>query len=1239
MHLYQQMGSHPLIMYKKALIITIFSFFLATGDLAAQPANNEKYPSLLWEITGNGLTKPSYLFGTMHVSSKLVFHLSDSFYNAIKKVDAVALELNPDVWQGQMVRLDKLKENYSSFVQLAGNDYINENSFRIQDYSDELKSALQTEPAIVNSLLYRSFKAKEDFEEDTFLDLYIFQTGRKLGKKAAGVENYFEAERLVLEAYADMAKEKKKKDADIDRDISNDYVEKIQDAYRKGDLDLMDSLDNQMERSAAFREKFLYKRNEIQANSIDSIIRHTSLFAGVGAAHLPGDRGVIELLRKKGYTLRPVKMADRNGLQKNSIDVLHVPVSFQKKYAEDDFYSVDVPGDLYKVQQDYSNLDRRQYADMSNGSYYLVTRVKTHAAFLNQPETEVLKKLDSVLYENIPGKILSKKLVSRNGYSGYDISNKTRRGDLQRYQIFVTPFEIIIFKMSGKENYVAGPEAERFFSSISLKEKENKPFYFEPPQGGFGMMLPEQPAQYLDAGADDRWEYEATDRSTGDAYLIFKKSIYNINYLDEDSFDLKLIEESFRSPDYFDKQLSRKQFSLNGFPALEVKEKLKNGAIINAMLFINGPHYYIVAQRSSGNKAGEDYLHSFSFRPYKYPSPKLYTDTFLRAAVLTPIVPEIDKEMRSLIEQTMEATANGNNYNGYISYWQKTKNGLFKSDSTGEMIAVQVQELPKYYYIADSIKFWKDEVSTLFNKEDMYYDGKVEPVHEKDFSGIRFTLRDTGSSRSIDHLLLLKNNFLYRVSGITDTINRGNGFIKTFLDSFKPIQSGEPKNIYESKLPLFFSDLFSKDSALHNKAQQSIANISYGVAGIPLIMDAISRLSPTDKDYYNSKTKLVAELGYIRDSSSNILVTHLKSIYDRTADTSLFQNEVLKSLARIKTKAAYLQLKELLLQDPPVFEDNYDYNSIFNNLEDSLQLSVVLFPEIMQLASLDDYKERIIGLLVELVDSGYIKQSMYSNYFSNIYIDAVVALKKQKIKDEKQVQAENKLLENDGPTRVFNYYNTGNSLHNYSVLLMPFFDKDKHVRNFFTRLLQSKDDNVKLNTAVLMLRNDKPVADSIILKLAANDKYSSTLFSSLEKIHKPGMFPARYKTQMNIARSFLVQLSEYDKLDSVVFISRQLVSVKGEKGWVYFFKYRVKKSDQWRIGISGLQPEALDKVSSNCSVLSMTGVKLKEKEPIADQLEMQLKKILFGLHRSGKNFFNDNDGPFSRIKPIGQYED
>jgi uncharacterized protein YbaP (TraB family) len=628
-------------MFIKPINTLLVALLFCNLSVSGQKKAAAKYPSLLWEITGNGLTRPSYLFGTMHVSSKMVFHLSDSFYLALKSVDAVALELNPDTWQGEMVSMNNIKENYTDFVRAPRGNYLTENSFRIDEYDDELKSAMSSEPTIVNSLLYRSYKAKEDFEEDTFLDLYIYQTGKKLGKRATGVENYFETEKIVMEAYADMAKEKKRKKIDTDGESRYDILEKTQDAYRRGDLDMMDSLDRMMDRSDAFTEKFLFKRNEIQANSMDSIMKKSSLFVGVGAAHLPGQRGVIELLRKMGYKLRPIQMTDRDAAQKEVVDKMKVPVNFTTQTADDGFFSVAMPGPLFKLSGEYQKLDRRQYSDMSNGSYYLVTRVKTHAAFLGQNEKDVLSKVDSILYENIPGKILSKKLISKNGYTGYDISNRTRRGDLQRYNIFITPFEVLFFKIGGKENYVDGTEAEQFFSSIKLKEAGNAPVNFQPAHGEFSIKFPQQPVEYLNttnSDMNDRWEYEAVDKSTGDAYVIFKKSLNNFRFLDEDNFELGLLEESFRNPDQFDKQLSRELKNYKGYPALDVKEKQKDGSTVYARYIIRGPHYYVIAAKSKNKKADfSAYFNSFNFLPFKYNAATAYVDTFMHFTVNTPV--------------------------------------------------------------------------------------------------------------------------------------------------------------------------------------------------------------------------------------------------------------------------------------------------------------------------------------------------------------------------------------------------------------------------------------------------------------------------------------------------------------------------------------------------------------------------------------------------------------------------
>ncbi len=1214
---------------KYLLLITALIIF-SPGNIYSQKTEPKKYPSLFWEITSKGQAKPSYLFGTMHVSSKMVFHLSDSFYYAMKNVDAVALELNPDLWQGQMVNMDRLKQNYVDFIQPPVGDFLTENSFSIKTFDTELKTALSTEPTVVNSLLYRSYKAREDFEEDTFLDLYIFQTGKKLGKRSAGVEDYYETEKVVLEAYADMAKEKKKKTVDTDGESYRDIFQKIQDAYRSGDLDLMDSLDMMTERSEAFREKFLYKRNEIQASSIDTIIKKNSLFVGVGAAHLAGPRGIIELLRKMGYTLRPIKMTNRDAAKKEETDQLKVPVVFSQVKSDDGFYSVSMPGPLFKMKDEYQRLDRRQYSDMSNGAYYLVTRVKTYASFLGQTEDVIQKKIDSFLYENIPGKILKKVAIEKNGYNGFDITNRTRRGDLQRYNIFITPFEVLVFKMSGKENYVDGKEAAQFFNSIQFKEQRQVGYLFTPAQGGFSVKLPQTPHENFNTSMSDginRWEYQTTDKATGDAYLIFKKSVYNFKFLEEDSFDLKLIEESFRSPDFFDRQLQRKLNYWQGYPCLDVKELMKDGSVITARYIIRGPDYYTVAVRSKNIKNDfADFFNSFRFTPYKYTSKNEYTDTFLRFSVTTPVAPELDEAYRAKLEKVTADIAINNPYSNYNSYWPKSRNALFSSDSTGEAIGVSIQQYPQYYTVKDSAKFWANEVADYYDENDLALASKDSFLLTNGVRGYRFSLRYTGSSRVINRMILLNGNYMYSIVTLSDTLNIQSGFINQFFSSFAPQENKDGKNIFADNLDHFFNDLFSKDSATHSIAQQKISNIYYGEKGAPKIVAAIKNL-PAGKDYIQSKTKLIAELGYIKDSTKKVIVNYLKKIYESAGDTSIFQNEVMKALARHKSQEAIKLFKELILQDPPFFDNNYNYSGMFINLADSLKLAAMLYPELLQLASVDDYKKPVISLLVTLVDSGFIKPAQLENYYSKIYFDAKIELKKQQGKDEKKISEDKNDNNEDEPQRTYSINDASNDINNYAILLMPFYDSNANVPKFFEKLLLSKDDALRLNTVEILLRNNKPVPDSTIHWFAQKDLWRAKLYKSLKSINKLNRFSAKYNNQVDIARSVLIT-DKKNGVDSIALLTKYFTTYKSKKGWVYFFKYRLKKGDDWKIGISGLQPENIKLVSIDDKFALMTDKKLKEGKLQAPQLQEQLKKLQFTFRKSARNYFESDNNMY-----------
>jgi uncharacterized protein YbaP (TraB family) len=1210
----------------------VFIFLLITFYVPAQKMEDKKYPTLLWEITGNGLKKPSYLFGTMHVSSKMVFHLSDSFYFGIRSADVVALELDPQLWQDQLYRYQNMQTNLRFYTQGSPNNYLNEKSFQLERYEDRLRMALSEEPTIINGLLYRTFQPRADFEEDTYLDLYIYQTGKKLGKEATGVENYFETERLILEATQDMMKDKKKKSNDADGDSFYEIEKKTQDAYRKGDLDMLDSLERILQPSSAYLEKFLYRRNEIQVHSIDSILRRHSLFVGVGAAHLPGKRGVIELLRRKGYTLRPISMRDQDAIQRDNIDKVKVPVAFSSFTSEDQRFTVQLPGKLYK-RADSRSGDSWQYADMSNGTYYMITRVKTHSNMFGQGEETVLKKIDSLLYENVPGKILKKEAITRNGYRGFDITNKTRRGDIQRYNILETPYEILVFKMSGIGNYVEGKEADQFFSSIQLMKSESKAWTdFQPARGGFSIRLPQAPFMTLDRSGFDgvpRWEYECSDLSTGDAYLVWKKSIQNYRFLDEDTFDLGLMEESFRLSDWVDKELTRRFGTSDKHPCLDALYALKDGSFVKTRFVLNGPHYYLLAVRSRNkNKSFEEFFDSFHFTPYSYSGYRNYTDTFVNIAVTTPVVPDIDIGVRNILERGGgdEFSTGQTEFN---NYWPRNKTALFEDDSTGEAVYVSVQAYPKYYYPKDSESFWQDETNENKIGEDLIIRSK-EPFRFNDsVTGVKYIFADTNSSRLIQNWLFLKDNRLYRVINLCDSLEAPGDFIKRFFASIRPLDKKTGESVFTNKLNLFFGDFYSPDSLTKRKAREAVPNIYFGSSGVSRLLSAIKSLPYNDKDYFVTKTHLINELGFITDSVSiKQVVAGLRNIYEQAGDTTTIQNAVLKALARNKTRESYSLLKSLLVQDPPVFNSASEYNYLFQDIGDSLALASLLFPDLLQLSSVDDYKGNVHSLLTTLVDSSYLNPQDYESYFSKLFFEAKIQLKKQQGKDENRLQQKNEDEENnDGednavkPEEGEEY----NELEDYAVLLLPFKTKNPNVSVFFDKMLKSQDASLRLSTAVILLRNDQKVADSIIQSLASKDLYRYILLKKLEEAGKEESFPGKYRNQLDIARSALQYNHPGAVLAAIRFVDKKFVQYKQSRGYVYFFNYKVHADDDWQMGISGLQPENLKEVSSNSELIKLTNKKIRSDEPILDQYNDQLKRLLFSKHKSAASFYLDND--------------
>ncbi len=1240
----------------RTLPLAIMAFFIVFQSVAqTTPKLPNKYPSLLWEIKGKGLTKPSYLFGTMHVSSKMVFHLSDSFYIGIKNADVVALETNPGTWQEDFSRYD-LDFNPYGFNSRYRNgyngpsDYLSIKSLKGFPYEKMLAASLYSNPAMINNFLYRSNSERySDFEEDTYLDLYIYQIGKKWNKKLSGVEDFDESMTLVREAYADAAKDKSKRDRNFDVDKEFSYA-KLDEAYRTGNLDLIDTIQKLNSSSPVFDEKFLYKRNEIQAKNIDSILKtKAALFVGVGAAHLPGHRGVIEMLRQMGYTLRPIKMTERDSRNKEIIEQLRVPVSFSTYTAPDNFYQVNIPGKLYSFSEPDGLLNQQQYADMANGSYYIVSRLQTNAMMWGHSTADVLRKVDSLLYENIPGKILEKKKIVRNGYHGFEITNRTRRGDFQRYNIFVTPNEVVLFKMSGNGDYVSlGNEAEQFFSSIKLKEYVTDWKRYSPAFGGFEVEMPHQP--WIN-NIYKNWYFLSNEKETGTTYQVIRTDIHNINFVEEDSFDLNLLEESFSASEFIDKKISSKHSTKNGYSVLDAKYRYKNGSVALVKYIIQGPHYYtIVANGRKEHAKMKAFLNSFTITPFLYGEAFRQYDTSLHFTVNSPVRIHKEKKLQMYPEELFRM-GNAMDDEAHLEEYGSYKDRIIESDSTGEKIYVSIYKPGKYYYDDDTAEK-KDSIFLRTDSQDWIYRVRKEYKLPNNTEVFEFELGDPLSSRVKRGKSFSRDGIFQRFVVQGDTTTPLSSFVTSFMESFMPVDTVKGVDPLQKKSGIFLADFFSTDSTERKRAIKNIRQVKFDSTDFAGLKKAIESLNWSEKKYLDIKNQLIAKLSEVPTPEA---ADYLKAVYFAAGDTIEVQYKALNALLAHENSYSYQVFKEIMINEPPVLILNtgnnygsytsYSRENFFDALYDSLELTRSIFADILPLININDYEDPVTGLLESMIDSNMVTTKDYEMYYSKFMIEARQEMKKQVISEKKKSI---KLAQKDEDEED-NYYSSyssrdyGNSkLSSYATLLMPFWDQHPAVPALFKQLLSSNDKKLKLNTVYLMIRNNRPLPDTMLSYFAGLDEYRYQLYLQLRKMKKLELFPAKHFNHVSLAKSELYKSYSGKVSDTFAFLTAKPVKIEKREGLVYFFKYKTNKEDNnWKLAVVGLVEKDPKKYLFDLKtgesyfdidLTERTDEKLDEEESLDAQLNKLLKKKLYSKRKSAAEFY-ENDVRYNDYLP------
>jgi hypothetical protein len=584
---------------------------------------------------------------------------------------------------------------------------------------------------------------------------------------------------------------------------------------------------------------------------------------------------------------------------------------------------------------------------------------------------------------------------------------------------------------------------------------------------------------------------------------------------------------------------------------------------------------------------------------------------------------------------------------------------MIGNDTLGEKIFITSRKPGKYTYIKDTAAFWKNNFSSDDDRDseesdDSSFIYKLDKRYELP-GGIKcreLQMTDTGSSRLILSKFIFKDGYAFSLRTLTDTSNTNSPFLSKFFSSFAPFDTLKGESLFTRKTEQFFKDYFSTDSAVAKKARKSLSQIEFDSTDAPLVKKAIERVNWKTKDYLEVKKNFISELGNLKDST---ITPFLKQLYLKVKDTSDFQNAILNALLSQKTKQSFIAFKDLILQEPPVetgdnsyyrgfhypvirfnsysrfdVSDVTSYDGPWSELHDTLALSKSIFPDFLQLINVDDYKDEVLDLVIAMVDSGYLKASDYESYFSKFYLDAKQLLKKQVAREdndniEKESRKDRKKNFYDDEYDEKEMDNGNTKLEEYAVLMLPFYDKNPGVQSFFEQLKLTKDRQLLYNIYLLMLRNTKPVPDSFFTKYSKLDEYRSKLYEDLKDIKKPDKFPAENKKQVDIARSLILTNSgTYDKPDSLTYIDRLPVTYENKKGWVYFFKYKEERDDNyWQFATAGMQPEKEDSIDiENDDFTNVEGRKIAADKPIREQMEKMLKEMLYSKRESASDFYD-----------------
>ena len=283
-------------------LVFIFFFTLCSMQSIAQ---RDKTNTLLWEISGNGLQQPSYLFGTIHMICKEDFLISEIVKQKFNSSKQVYLELDMDDPQLQVTMMQQMqlpdKETLKN--KLGESDFKKLDSFLQKEMNMNLVMFDKFKPMMVMSILAQRLLPCAGMES---YDMNFAKMATEQKKELLGLEKV-EDQLGVFDAIPDSLEIRSIMNMVNDFESHKKEFSRMSSIYKRQDLDALYQLMAESPEMMGSQELLLDRRNRNWIPVMESVMKNSTTFFAVGAGHLAGSQGVLELLRKQGYKVKGIK--------------------------------------------------------------------------------------------------------------------------------------------------------------------------------------------------------------------------------------------------------------------------------------------------------------------------------------------------------------------------------------------------------------------------------------------------------------------------------------------------------------------------------------------------------------------------------------------------------------------------------------------------------------------------------------------------------------------------------------------------------------------------------------------------------------------------------------------------------------------------------------------------------------------------------------------------------------------